>query len=229
MKVHWLQHAEHEELGCIAPWLAGRGDTVTHTRPYAGEALPKASGFDALIVMGGPMNVHEHEAHPWLMREKALIRAALAARKRVLGICLGAQLVADALGAPVTRNAETEIGWYEVRMDEAGRRARVFAGFPATFMAFHWHGDTFAIPAGCECLMSSDGCANQAFASADGRVVGIQFHLEVTAANAREWLRLESPSPARYVQPAAEILAPLENFAANNRLMLKLLDSWIAA
>src|SRR5581483_1717363 len=191
MRVHWLQHAEFEDLGCIAPWLAARGHAATQTRLYAGERLPAVGSFDWLIVMGGPMNIYEHERHPWLIDEKALIRAVLAANKRALGICLGAQLVADALGGPVTRNAQTEIGWFPVMLNAAGRASKVFAGFPQSFAAFHWHGDTFAIPPGYQGLMSSEACANQAYASADGRVVGIQFHLEVTAANARIWFEHE--------------------------------------
>src|SRR5437899_8864379 len=106
MKVHWLQHADFEDLGCIAPWLAARGDAVSCTRLYAGEKLPLSESFDWLIVMGGPMNVYEYERHPRLKDEKALIRETVAAGKCVLGICLGAQLLADVLGGQVARNAQ---------------------------------------------------------------------------------------------------------------------------
>jgi GMP synthase-like glutamine amidotransferase len=232
MRLHWLQHADFETLGCIGPALAQRGIAVTQTRLYAGEALPETATFDALIVMGGPMNIYEHEAHPWLVAEKAFIAEALAVGKRVLGICLGAQLLADVLGAPVTRNEHTEIGWFELSLNDAGRRSPFFAGFPERFTAFHWHGDRFAIPAGSENLMTSQACSNQAF---DGRTASgaafaaIQFHLEVTAADARTWFEHEQPTPERHVQSAARIMGELDHFAQNNRLMLRLLDNWLAA
>ena len=226
MRIHWLQHADYEELGCIAPALLQRGHTLSSTRLYANEALPAADSFDALLVMGGPMNIYEHDEHPWLVAEKAFIKAALDAGKRVLGICLGAQLIADVLGGPVTRNADSEIGWHPLRLSDAGCSAPAFAGFPTEFTAFHWHGDTFALPPNCELLMSSEACANQAYALGT-RVIGIQFHLEVTAADARVWFEHGEPKPRRYVQPASEILANLDAFATNNRLMLRLLDNWL--
>ncbi|HVT34462.1 MAG TPA: type 1 glutamine amidotransferase [Nevskiaceae bacterium] len=228
MRVHWLQHAEHEELGSIAPWLAARGDAVTCTRLYAGETLPAADAFEWLIVMGGPMNIYEYDVHPWLRDEKQFIRAALEAGRRMLGICLGAQLIADVAGGKVTRNAHAEIGWFDVQLNEGAPAAPAFAGFPPRFTAFHWHGDTFAIPPGARALMSSEACANQAYALGP-RVAAIQFHLEVTAADARAWLDLEQPAPARYVQPREEILRDVGRFAANNRLMLQLLERLAAA
>lgn len=225
MNVHWLQHAAHEDLGCIAPWLAARGDQVTHTRLYAGETLPAVDTFDWLMVMGGPMNIYQYERHPWLRAEKQLIRAAVDAGKRVLGICLGSQLLADVCGGKVTRNAHTEIGWHEVRCSAA--RIGPFTDFPAEFLAFHWHGDTFALPPGAQPLMHSEACANQAFALSP-RVAGIQFHLEVTAADARVWFEHEQPAEERYVQTPVEILSEVARFADNNRLMLRLLEAMSA-
>lgn len=226
MHVHWLQHAAHEELGCIAPWLARRGARVTHTRLYAGEPTPATADFDALIVMGGPMNIYEHAAHPWLVAEKTLIRAAIAAEKKLLGICLGSQLIADVLGGPVTRNAHTEIGWFDVTLNDQGRAHSAFADWPDHFEAFHWHGDTFAIPPGAINLMSSEGCAHQGFSWGE-RVLGLQFHLEVTAADAHTWFAQERPKPDRYVQPPEFILEQTARFALNNRLMLRLLDRFL--
>jgi len=226
MRVHWLQHADFEDLGCIAPWLAQQGAEVSCTRLQRGEALPPATAFDWLIVMGGPMNIYEYQAHPWLRTEKALIREAVDAGKRLLGICLGAQLIADVLGGKVTRNAWSEIGWFDVVLNEAGRRSKFFGAFPQRFSAFHWHGDTFAIPPGAQGLMSSEACAHQAY-EFDGRIAAIQFHLEVTAANAREWFEHERPAPARYVQAPEAILAELDRYADNNRLMLQLLKGFL--
>lgn len=224
MHVHWLQHADFEDLGCIAPWLAARDDTVTHTRLFAGETPPTADTFDFLIVMGGPMNIYEYDAHPWLKAEKALIKQAIAADKRVLGICLGSQLIADVLGGPVTRNAHTEVGWFPVQMNAAARQSKLFAGFPERYLAFHWHGDTFAIAPGARNLASSEACAHQAYDYGE-RVAAIQFHLEVTAANARDWFEHERPEPAAYVQTAESILTDIGRFAENNRLMIRLLEN----
>ncbi|SEQ34112.1 GMP synthase-Glutamine amidotransferase [Solimonas aquatica] len=226
MNIAWFQHADFEGLGCIAPALLQRGHRLQNVRLYAGEPPPAPDAFEALIVMGGPMNIYEYEEHPWLRAEKQAIAQAIAAGKPVLGVCLGAQLMADVLGGKVTRNAETEIGWFELRLNEQGKREPLFAGFPERFTAFHWHGDTFAIPPGAQNLMSSAACVNQAYRYGE-RVVGIQFHLEVTAADARVWFEQGEPRPRTYVQPAAEILAQLDHFAGNNRLMLQLLDNWL--
>src|ERR1700758_1528507 len=114
MRVHWLQHADFEDPGTLLPWLAANGHVAHGSRLHAGEALPAMDDFDALIAMGGPMNIYDHARCPWLVAEKALIRAAIEHGKRVLGICLGAQLIADQLGGRVTRNQETEIGWFPV-------------------------------------------------------------------------------------------------------------------
>lgn len=226
MRVHWLQHAEHEDLGCIAPWLAARDAQVSMTALWNDGALPALDDLDALIVMGGPMNIYEHDQHPWLVPEKAFIRDAIDRGLPVLGICLGSQLIADVMGGPVTRNAHSEIGWFDVELNANGRSAGLFAGWPARFCAFHWHGDTFAIPPGATNLMSSEACAHQGFVLGD-RVVGLQFHLEVTAADARVWFEHGVPRPRQYVQTPEFILSDLRRFAENNRLMAALLDRWL--
>jgi GMP synthase-like glutamine amidotransferase len=223
MRVHWIQHADHEGLGCIGPWLKQQGHTVTHSNLSAGDSLPAADRFDWLIVMGGPMNIYEHERHPWLEPEKRIIHDACVMNKRVLGICLGSQLIADVLGGPVTKNPHDEIGWFDVTLSEDGRQSPFFNGFPDRFPSFHWHGDTFAIPPGCRNLASSPACRNQAFAWGK-RVLGLQFHPEVTLEDARRWLALETPLPQRYVQSAAEILGSPERFDQANRLMIRLLE-----
>ncbi|GAC1629195.1 MAG: type 1 glutamine amidotransferase [Nevskia sp.] len=228
MRVHWLQHADFEGLGGLGPWLAAQGHALRGTRLQAGEPLPAPAEFDALVVMGGPMNIDEHAQHPWLPAEKALIRAAIAAGKRVLGICLGAQLVADVLGGPVTRNAETEIGWFPLRLTPEGRTHPLLAGLPQTFTGFHWHGDTYALPPGALRLADSAACAQQAFAWDGGRVLGLQFHPEVRARDAREWLRHECVVPSRWVQEPAAILADRAAFAANNRWLRAIAERFFA-
>ena len=228
LRVHWLQHADFEDLGCIAPWLVARGHHVTYTRLYAGDTLPDAREFDWLIIMGGPMNIYEYDTHPWLRSEKELIRAAIDAGKRVLGICLGSQLIADVLGGQVTRNAHTEIGWYPVQLSTSGQDSKLLADFPQTLDVFHWHGDTFAIPPSAQHLATSEACSNQAFSYGE-RVIGLQFHPEVTASNVRDWLAHESVAASRYVQTLEAMLDDIPRYAVINRLMLKLLQRLEAA
>jgi GMP synthase-like glutamine amidotransferase len=206
MKVHWFQHVPFEGLGAIEPWMLSRGHTLSCTRFYANEVPPATShGFDWLIVMGGPMNIYEHDAYPWLLAEKNSIREAIAAGRRVLGICLGAQLIADVLGGKVCRNGEREIGWFPVRAVSAGA-ASAFS-FPGEALVFHWHGDTFSLPPGSVWLAESDGCAHQAFAMGK-RVLGLQFHLEMTAGDVGAIARAcaDELAPGRYVQPADTII-----------------------
>ena len=228
LRVHWLQHADFEDLGCIAPWLVARGHRVTHTRLFAGEKLPQADAFDWLIVMGGPMNIYEYDRHPWLHAEKQLISEAITANQRVLGICLGSQLIADVLGGKVTRNAHTEIGWFPVQLSSEGQHSSLLKDFPRDFNVFHWHGDTFAIPPGAKHLASSEACINQAFSYGE-RVIGLQFHPEVTASNVRDWLAHESVTPAPYVQTSEQMLGDIPRYAVINRLMLTLLERLASA
>lgn len=171
MNIHWLQHVPFEGLGCIEPWLAKNGYDVSCTRLWAGDNFPNIGKVDGLIVMGGPMGVYDEAVYPWLAEEKAFIKKIIAQNKPVLGVCLGAQLIAEVLGALVTKNSQREIGFFPVAGD-----GKIF---PAEFMAFHWHGDTFGIPDGATHLASSAACANQAFIY-KGNVLALQFHLETT-------------------------------------------------
>ena len=207
MKIHWFQHEPFEGLGAIEGWLLARGHVLSCTRFHAGEETPAdADGFDWLIIMGGGMNVYQYRDHPWLKAEKRLIDRTISAGKRVLGICLGAQLIADVMGARVCQNAEREIGWFPVRAVAAGAGSP-FA-FPSETLVFHWHGDTFSLPPGSLWLAESEGCAHQAFA-VGSRVLGLQFHLEMRA---EEVSRMEEACTdgrkgGKYVQAAAEMLA----------------------
>jgi GMP synthase (glutamine-hydrolysing) len=180
MRVHYLQHVPFEGIGAIEDWVWARGHVLSCTELFRAPSFPALDDLDLLVVMGGPMNVYDNAKYPWLEAEKAFIKEAIGSGKAVLGICLGAQLLADVLGAPVAQGTYREIGWYPVELTEAGRAHPVFADFPDKFTALHWHGDTFAIPPGATHIASSAACPNQAFASADGRVVGLQFHLEGT-------------------------------------------------
>ena len=217
MRLHYLQHVPFEDAAEIADWARARGHRLTATRLFAGELPPPPSAFDWLLVMGGPMNVYDEEAYPWLRAEKACIRESLERGTTVLGVCLGAQLLADALGARVTRNSEKEIGWHPVRLTAEARACPPLAAWPSEFTAFHWHGDTFATPPGAVGLAESEACANQAFAFGD-RVFGLQFHIEYTTASIEAMLEAcgDELVEGRYIQDretmragGAEHLPPL--------------------
>jgi len=183
-----IQNVGIEGPGSLLPAMIEAGwrpDIRIMDAPEA--TLPDGlTGYRALVVLGGPMNVYEETAYPHLRRVLDLISDALQRRMPVLGICLGAQLIARALGAPVTRNPVKEIGWYPVRLTAAGAASPPFAGLPAEFYVFQWHGDTFALPQGADLLATGAQCANQAFSYA-GRVLALQFHLEVTAEMINNW------------------------------------------
>src|SRR4051812_4780881 len=165
-----LEHAEAEGAGKIAEWAARRGHPLRVVRLDRGEALPDLAEFDMLVIMGGAMNVYQDRDYPWLPRERALVAEAIQAVKVVLGICLGAQMVADALGARVVQNPVKEIGWFPVRKCASHE---LFAGFPEECTVFQWHGDTFGLPAAAVRIAESVACQNQAFAYGD-HVVGLQ-------------------------------------------------------
>ena len=232
--MHYLQHEPFEALGVIADWAAEGGHDVSSTLLYdtcgAGARFPDPAVFDLLVIMGGSMNIYEHEAYPWLPAEKAFIGSAIEAGKAVLGVCLGSQLVADALGGPVVKNEYREVGWYPVRLTP-GLDVPVFSHFPAGFTTLHYHGDTFAIPPEAVRVASSAACANQAFAYAGGRVVGLQFHPEMSRASLGLLVE-KSPPPVSpeelWVQTAEELLSPATPVEAGNALLFELLDRMLA-
>lgn len=227
MHLHYLQHVPFEDAAEIATWARDRGHRITCTRLYAGEPLPVQDQFDCLIVLGGTMNIYEHDRYPWLVLEKDCIRQSIANGKTVLGVCLGGQLIADVLGGPVTRNAHKEIGWHPVSLRADARQNPLFAGWPDHFYAFHWHGDTFKIPSEAVHIAASEGCANQAFLYGE-RVVGLQFHLEYSAETIRSMLancsdELQAGGP--YVHDAQTIQASFPILARTKSLLYSLLDA----
>ena len=174
MKLHYLQHVPFEGLGYIETWARKQKIEISATRLYSNEALPDLNSFDWLVIMGGPMGIFDDGEHPWLSTEKAFIKSAIDAGKTVIGICLGAQLIAHVLGAKVYPGPCEEIGWFPIFHD-AGAPGLI----PKTLLAFHWHGDTFETPEGATRLATSEPGINQGFVYGD-RVIGLQFHLEST-------------------------------------------------
>jgi GMP synthase-like glutamine amidotransferase len=218
MRVHFLQHVPFEGLGSIEPWLRSRGASLTTTRLFLGESLPAVGQIDFLIAMGGPMSVNDELQLPWLKPEKEFIREIVLRDTPVLGVCLGAQLLASALGARVYPNLLKEIGWFPIQaVPTAGDTFK----FPTECNAFHWHGETFDLPEDTVRLVRSSACENQAF-QLKRNVIGLQFHLETTPAGTRSLIKncRKELIPGPYVQSEAELRAtPIESYTAINCLM----------
>jgi GMP synthase-like glutamine amidotransferase len=176
MNVHVLQHVPFEGLGSIEAWLAEREAVTSATRFFDSPRLPELAELDLIIALGGPMSVNDEVELAWLKDEKRFVSDAVRAGKAVLGICLGAQLIASALGARVYPGPHKEIGWFDI--ESTSDSSQLFQ-FPRTATVFHWHGETFDLPSGASRLARSVGCENQAF-QIGSRVIGLQFHLETT-------------------------------------------------
>ena len=176
MRVHILQHVPFEGIGGMGSWLDSRDAVLGYTRFYESAKLPDVRGLDLVIIMGGPMNVLDERAHPWLMAEKMFVREAIDRGVAVLGVCLGAQIIADVMNARIFPNEFKEVGRLPIEAIKGSEDKFVF---PERMMAFHWHGDTFDLPDGALHLARSEGCENQAF-QLGKNVIGFQFYLETT-------------------------------------------------
>lgn len=230
MRVHTLQHVPFEGPAAIADWSCERGHPLTTTKAYDGEPYPGPGELDLLVVMGGPMSVRDVAAHPWIPSEIRLIEACIRLEKPVLGVCLGAQLMASALGAPVYPAPEKEIGWYPVRLTREAREQTLLAGAPDVFVPLHWHGETFDLPAGCTRLAGTAVCPNQAFQLA-GTALAMQFHLESTEASVRALVAAcaDEITEGRFQQSPAEILRGVSRATAARTLLFDILDRLQAA
>ena len=229
MDVLVLQHIACEPPGVYEDVLLQRHAQITRVELDEGQPLPDRS-FDAIVAMGGPMSVNDEEEHPWLRDEKRLIAAAARGGVPVWGACLGVQLLASALGATVYTGSEPEVGLLPVTLTEEGRADPVLGSLPSEVIALQWYGDTFDLPDGATLLASSSAYPNQAFRVRSA--YGVQFHLEVTPAMAKEWSRV----PA-YADYADRVLGPgslprlLDSFGASSDELLdhgrRMFTSWI--
>lgn len=227
LTVQVLQHVPFEGLGSIGGWLEERSLRIGWTRLFADDPPPGLDGLDLLIALGGPMSVNDEARLPWLAVEKRVLREAIARGVPVLGVCLGAQLIASALGARVRRAGVPEIGWFPI---EAVPGPDGTFRFPAACTVFHWHGETFDLPEGAVRLARSGPCDNQAFQVAR-HVIGLQVHPEMTpdgahalAAHCRDEL-----VPGPYVHSEQELRAtPVAHYHAANALMDEVLGHLLA-
>ncbi len=224
MRAHYLQHVPFEGLGSIEEWLLTAGYEITSTQFYKSVELPKVEEIDLLVVMGGPMSVNDENDYPWLVDEKKFIRNFIESGKPTLGICLGAQLIASAMGGMVFKNSVKEIGWYPVESIRSLNND-IFQ-FPDEMIVFHWHGETFTLPSQAIHIAESEGCKNQAF-QIGSNVIGLQFHLETTPDSAQalvENCRNELVG-GDYIQTEQEIMSVTrERYKTINNLMADILE-----
>jgi GMP synthase (glutamine-hydrolysing) len=184
------QHVPFEPLGTLDPLFRGAGFRIRYVNfGRHPDAEPSIERYRGLVVLGGPMNVDQVEAHPHLATELRLIESAIEKGIPVLGICLGAQLIAKVLGARVYPHVEKEIGWCDVGITDEGRLDPLLSHFGSTERIFQWHGDTFDLPRGSVFLARGSGCENQGFRYGPN-VYGLQFHLEVDERLIERWLRV---------------------------------------
>lgn len=228
LSIHTLMHVPFEGLGCMEQWISKNNHTTSYTRFYEDYHLPNPDEIDWLIVMGGPMGVYDEAVYPWLAEEKAFIKQAIEKGKTVIGICLGSQLIAEVLGAKVYPNKQKEIGWFDLHLTEDGKNLEFLKGFEEKFPVFHWHGDTYDLPAGSIRLFSSEVCLNQAFLYNEN-VLGLQFHFEATADTLKEMVAHGTSEliENETIQTAEKILAQTGFLASNNKRLFDILNYFL--
>ncbi len=223
-RIHCLQHAPGEGPANIEVWARERGHDFSVTHVYR-DPFPKMEDFDLLIVLGGAMGAYEEAKHPWLVSEKAFLKQVISSQKKILGICLGAQILAEVNGGKVYPGEFLELGWYEVEFTEAAKQEPLFAGFPPRFTAFHWHGDTFEMPTGAIRLAESQVYLNQGFKIGTNQLA-LQFHPEVNEDLLLHWVESSKDDwpEGRFVQRMHEILHQAERIERTYRILGSILD-----
>ncbi|MDH5784920.1 MAG: type 1 glutamine amidotransferase [Chromatiales bacterium] len=225
MNIHILQHVPFEGPGSIEGWAEDHGHSITTTRFYAQEQFPPLDRFELLVVLGGPMSIHDEYRYHWLKGEKWFVKQVIESGKPVLGICLGAQLIAEVLGGEVHQGEQKEIGWFPITLDEGFLSHLLGQQMPPQGTVFHWHGETFTLPQGAQRIAYSEACVNQGFIYND-RVIALQYHLETTPFSAESIIEYCSDElvEAPYIQSANEILQNREHYGAINQQMGLILD-----
>jgi len=225
LRLHYIRHVCFEGPANIASWAKLRGHTIRGTHLDQSESFPDLDSFDWLVIMGGPMSVNQEEEYSWLVPEKQFVLQAIDSGKTVLGICLGAQLIANVLGGVVYPGPHKEIGWFPIELTTQGLRYQLFPPEREQFMAFHWHGETFTTPSGACILASSNACAHQVFMY-EQRVLGLQCHLESTPASVQALLEncQDELLPGPYTQSPTEIQGNPNYFNQLQQTLFYVLD-----
>ncbi len=226
MRIHYLQHEPTEGLGFVEHWAIQHGHALSSTQLWNGESLPIQQNFEALLVFGGPMNIYEEDLFPWLIPEKKFIKAAIESGKKIIGFCLGSQLLADILGGPVTRNKFMEIGWFPIQWTDEALALPVLQGLPSSITVLHWHGDTFALPPGAMRLAESLGCENQGFVWGNN-ILAFQFHLEFTLGQVQQFLSTGDLPAGQYVQKPEAMLSHPDQFDMARTYLETILDRFL--
>jgi GMP synthase-like glutamine amidotransferase len=229
MKIHCFQHVAFENPGTILEWSKNNQHFFSYTNYFEDNfSLPQIDEIDALTIMGGSMNVDEYDKFPWLKAEKQFIKRAIDAGKKVIGICLGSQLIASALGDRVYAANETEIGFFPVNFTDKALENSLFSHFKNPYNVFHWHGDTFDLPTNAELIASSKSCKNQAFLI-DENVLGLQFHFEMNESVIEDMLLHdghELEEKGEFIQQADEIRRQFQHLKQNKKDLFLLLDKF---
>ena len=228
MRLHLLHHDPVDSSrNNISRWADNKGYAIAHTYLCNNEALPAIEDVDWLIVLGGSQHAWEEEVYPWLPAEKKFIAQALEDNKIILGICFGAQLLAETLGAEVFVNPHNEIGWHEVTLTPEGQRSYLFQNIPEQFTTFHWHADHFTLPPSCTRLAYSEATENQAYICRERRLAGLQFHPEYPLESVKYFVRefgdLMQNGP--YVTGKEKILSQTDQIPETYALMAVILDN----
>jgi GMP synthase-like glutamine amidotransferase len=223
-----IQNVLYEYPGYIADWLVAKDEPHGVIRIFEDEVLPDSEAIKGLVILGGPMNVEDEEKLPWLKTEKAYIRKVIHSGKKVLGICLGAQLIAEALGASVTFNPGPEIGWFPVHVLKDDLPEPYKRALPQSFTTFHSHFQGFEIPVGAVRLAYSEASENQGFIFGNN-VLALQFHPEMTPGGIEDLLTHSSHEKVRdirSVQSPATIRSGMENTDLNKKILFSLLEAF---
>ncbi len=223
MRLQIFTHVPFEGPGYILEWARHKGFDVNFTQFFRGDVAPSIKDFDFLVIMGGPMGVYDQI--PWFKEEERVIKEAIDSGKKVLGVCLGAQLIAKTLGARVYKNTFKEIGWFDVRLSKEALSSDHFDGIGPVIKPFHWHGDTFDIPEGFLPVGSSEATKNQGFFNEN--VLALQFHLEVTEESLKNLIQNGQSEliPDKFVMTDGLINRKL--IRESNRLLSTILDRFI--
>ncbi len=225
-RAHFFQHVHFETPAGIGTWLSARQFSISSTAFHEHWTAPDLNNTDLLIIMGGPMGVYDYDSCPYLHAEKQFISQAIDSGMHVLGICLGAQLIADVLGSRVIKNKQKEIGWFPI---EKINDHPAVSHLPEKFHAFSWHGDTFGLPDGAVHLFKSEATANQGFIYND-RVLALQFHLEADTDQVGKLVKNcgNELTEAPFIHNAERLMSDTEKFTEeSNRLLFSMLDSFI--
>jgi GMP synthase-like glutamine amidotransferase len=229
MHIHCFQHVAFENLGTIENWAITNNHTISYTYFFDKEIVfPTISEIDMLIVLGGFMNVDDDEKFLWLKPEKEFIKKATDSNKKILGICLGSQLIAAALGSKVHKSKETEIGFHPITFNQTALECPLFKHFSNPFTVFQWHGNTFELPQNAKLLASSDGCKNQVYLLGT-TVLAMQFHIEMNESVLNDMLKYdghELEEKGKYIQSELEIRANYPQLQQNKTDLFELLNQF---